>query len=132
MNRRAYLLDTHALLFWDSGEGASAEFTEFLDRQDSQGRLYVSSLSLWEISLLSKKGRIALDDVHAWKNELLANTHLRLIAPSEAEVIDSTLLPDHHSDPFDRALIAQARYRKLTLVSKDRRMAQYDVELTWI
>ena len=35
-------------------------------------------------------------------------------------MIDSTLLLDHHQDPFDRVLIAQAKYRNLRLVSKDR------------
>lgn len=30
-----------------------------------------------------------------------------------------TTLPDHHRDPFDRILVAQARYEGLTLVSRD-------------
>lgn len=38
-------------------------------------------------------------------------------------------LPPHHSDPFDRMLIAQARTETLTLVSTDGRFPQYDVEL---
>jgi PIN domain nuclease of toxin-antitoxin system len=38
-------------------------------------------------------------------------------------------LPAHHSDPFDRMLIAQARAETLTLVSVDGRFPQYDVEL---
>ena len=36
-------------------------------------------------------------------------------------------LPNHHRDPFDRLLIAQARYEGLTLVSNDARLAAYDV-----
>ena len=38
-------------------------------------------------------------------------------------------LPLHHRDPFDRLLIAQARHEGLTIVTSDRRFADYDVEL---
>jgi PIN domain nuclease of toxin-antitoxin system len=38
-------------------------------------------------------------------------------------------LPQHHADPFDRILIAQAKLERLTLVSADRAMRAYDVEL---
>jgi PIN domain nuclease of toxin-antitoxin system len=36
-------------------------------------------------------------------------------------------LPMHHRDPFDRLLIAQARLERLTIVTADRRFADYDV-----
>jgi PIN domain nuclease of toxin-antitoxin system len=36
-------------------------------------------------------------------------------------------LPRHHGDPFDRLLIAQARIESLTLVTRDERIAMYDV-----
>jgi PIN domain nuclease of toxin-antitoxin system len=47
-------------------------------------------------------------------------------------MIDSTLLLDHHQDPFDRVLIAQAKYRNLRLVSKDRHVPAYDVATFWV
>ncbi len=36
-------------------------------------------------------------------------------------------LARHHGDPFDRMLIAQAQVERLTLVTRDRRLADYDV-----
>ncbi|WP_394813342.1 type II toxin-antitoxin system VapC family toxin [Streptomyces johnsoniae] len=36
-------------------------------------------------------------------------------------------LPDHHRDPFDRVLVAQAQIEGLTLVTRDKRIPQYDV-----
>ena len=36
-------------------------------------------------------------------------------------------LPRHHDDPFDRMLVAQARTDGLTLVTADRRLADYGV-----
>ncbi len=38
-------------------------------------------------------------------------------------------LPMHHGDPFDRILVAQAISEGLTLISRDRQIAQYDVQL---
>ena len=36
-------------------------------------------------------------------------------------------LPDHHRDPFDRLLIAQARHEGFKLVTRDKHAAQYAV-----
>jgi PIN domain nuclease of toxin-antitoxin system len=38
-------------------------------------------------------------------------------------------LPKHHNDPFDRLLIAQAQIEKLTLVTRDRRIKRYAVQV---
>lgn len=37
MTKQCYLLDTHALLFWDSQVSVSDEFVEFLDKQVKSG-----------------------------------------------------------------------------------------------
>ncbi|MDL1959427.1 MAG: type II toxin-antitoxin system VapC family toxin [Deltaproteobacteria bacterium] len=132
MKKEAYLFDTHALVFWNNKETVSEEFINFFDNQVQQGRLYVSSISFWEIALLVKRGKMAISDLHAWKNELLNITNIRLIEPSASEVIDSTLLPDHHKDPFDRLLIAQANQNKFLIVTKDRDIHKYQVKTFWV
>ena len=132
MRRQSYLFDTHSLIFWDNKEAVSKDYVKFFDQQDQKGKIYVSSISFWEISLLVKKGRIEIKDVHAWKNELLSNTNIRLIDPSASELIDSNLLPDHHKDPFDRVLITQANSRNLLFVTKDQTINEYDVSVFWI
>lgn len=35
----------------------------------------------------------------------------------------------HHRDPFDRILVAQAAAESLTLISKDSKIAEYDVDV---
>jgi PIN domain nuclease of toxin-antitoxin system len=40
-------------------------------------------------------------------------------------------LPWHHRDPFDRLLIAQAQVEGLAILSADRQLAAYDVQLQW-
>ena len=132
MKKEAYLFDTHALIFWNNNESVSEEFIRFFDNQANKGNLYISSISFWEIALLVKKDRMAMSNVHGWKNEILSNTNILLIEPSASEMIHSTLLPDHHKDPFDRLLIAQANQNSLRIVTKDRKIEKYEVETFWM
>ena len=124
MKKEAYLFDTHALIFWNNKISVSEEFITFFDNQAQKGRLYVSSISFWEIALLVKKDRISISNVTAWKNEM--------IEPSASEMIDSTRLPDYHKDPFDRLLIAQANQNNLLIVTKDSNIYKYNVKTFWI
>ena len=132
MKRNAYLFDTHALLFWNTATAVSKDFITFFDKQERQGSLYISSISFWEVACLVKKKRVAIADVHAWKNDLLGNTNIQVLNPTAAEMIDSTLLPDIHKDPFDRVLIAQANQRQCILVTQDQHIQQYQVQHVWL
>ena len=50
----------------------------------------------------------------------------------ERRHVDGILaLPDHHRDPFDRLLIAQALAEGLTLVSGDAQMRRYPLPVLW-
>jgi PIN domain nuclease of toxin-antitoxin system len=40
-------------------------------------------------------------------------------------------LPLHHRDPFDRLLVAQADIEGFALVSADRELGRYGIELLW-
>jgi PIN domain nuclease of toxin-antitoxin system len=132
MKPKGYLFDTHALLFWSTKTNVSSQFIQFFDEQNLQGALYLSAISFWEIALLVRKGRVALTDIHAWKDELLHHTNARMLEPSVTEMIDSTLLPPHHKDPFDRILIAQALQHGLIFVTQDQAIQQYDVPQLWL
>lgn len=132
MSATRYLMDTHAVIFWRNQVEVSQAFIDFFDEQAQQGNLFVSSIVFWEIGLLAQKGRIAISDVQAWKDELLNNANIQLIDPTANEMIASTQLPQHHKDPFDRLLIAQAQQRNMHLVTRDRSIAMYQVMTHWI
>lgn len=132
MKKKVYLFDTHALVFWANKSDVTTEFITFFDTQEQQGSLYVSAITFWEIAFLVQKERLSIPDVHAWKDALLSNTSLNLIDPSASEMINSTLLPPHHKDPFDRLLVAQANSRNLILITKDRAIQAYEVDWMWL
>ena len=132
MKKDSYLFDTHALIFWVNKESVSDDFIIFFDKQEQKGNIFVSSISFWEIALLIKNGKIEMRDINAWKNEILNNTNIELINPTASEMIHSTLLADHHKDPFDRLLIAQASQHQLLLVTKDIYIQKYSIQTFWI
>ena len=132
MKKKLYLFDTHALIFWCNKQSVSENFIKYFDKQDQSGNLLVSSISFWETALLTKKGKLEIEDVESWKNELLANTNLVLIDPSASEMIKSVQLPNFHKDPFDRLLIVQANNNNAVLVTKDTVIKKYSVPVHWI
>lgn len=127
-----YLLDTHALIFWSNRKHVSNEFIDFFDDRKDSGNLAVSSISFWEIALLVKKGRIALDDVTMWRIQLIDYTNITEISPTASEMIESVHLPDYHKDPFDRLLIVQAKKNNAVLVTKDEHISKYAVKTFWL
>jgi PIN domain nuclease of toxin-antitoxin system len=85
--------------------------------------IFVSSASIWELAIKVRLGKINVD-----LNELLAHIgesgfdELPVLARHAVLVAQ---LPMHHSDPFDRLLIAQAMSEPLWLVTADAQLRQY-------
>ena len=123
------LRDTHALLWWlaDSPK-LKASWKRALS--DAQSRVVVSAASVWEIAIKSAMGRIEIDlpDKLALSG-LAESCGFEDMAVSARHAAAVCELPLHHADPFDRILIAQAKLERLTLVSADRAMRAYDIEL---
>ncbi len=132
MKASSCLFDTHALIFWANQTFVSKAFIRYFDNQAQNGYLHVSSVSFWEAALLAKKAKIRIPDICAWKKQILNNTGIQLLNPSASEMVQSVLLPDHHKDPFDRLLIAQANHNQLLLVTMDKIICKYPVETYWM
>jgi PIN domain nuclease of toxin-antitoxin system len=119
------LLDTSTLLWWLDGDtklGATARAAI----ADPDNEVFVSSASAWEISVKRASGR--LDAPFDIAGALERNYFIEL--PIEvAHAITAGELPQHHKDPFDRMLVAQAQTEDLALVADDAEIAKYDVEL---
>lgn len=86
----------------------------------------VSAVSAWEISIKKALGKLAAPD--DLEHQVQAGGFLPLPV-SIAHGVAAGQLARHHEDPFDRILIAQARAEGLTIVTRDKRFADYDVAL---
>ena len=129
---KTYCFDTHALYFWVTGQHVTPQFQEFFDRELDRNRLWVSSICFWELALLVKKGRLEMENIVAWKEQVCQNSAIPVIDPTANNMISSTLLPAIHKDPFDRILIAQALNHNAVLVTRDTIFTQYSVPTFWM
>jgi PIN domain nuclease of toxin-antitoxin system len=119
------LLDTRILLWWLADDpllpGPAAAAIENADTE-----VIISAATAWEITIKKAAGRLdAPDDL---LGALDAN-EFDSLAITVDHAITAGRLPPHHSDPFDRMLIAQAGAEGLTLVSVDGRFSDYNVDL---
>jgi PIN domain nuclease of toxin-antitoxin system len=115
------LLDTHVFLWAVMGSPLLRSTAR--KTITSADRVYVSSASIWEVAIKAKLGKIDAD-----ANELLAAidasgfVELPVTGTHAACVAD---LPLHHSDPFDRLLVAQSISEPLRLMTADAALAPY-------
>ena len=118
------LLDTHVVIRWlaalDMDDNARAAIG------DPANAVFVSAVSAWEISI--KKSLEKLDAPDDLEHQLERHGFEPLFI-TVRHGIDAGALPRHHSDPFDRMLIAQARADGFTLVTRDSVFTTYDVPL---
>jgi PIN domain nuclease of toxin-antitoxin system len=122
------LLDTHLVLWWMSGE-ASRISKRALDALGSKGfDPVVSAVTMWEVAI--KHGLGKLDAPTDLLPQLeRAGVELLPVTARHADLVGS--LPLHHRDPFDRLLVAQATLEGLPLVSSDKSLRRYDIEVLW-
>lgn len=118
------LLDTHVLLWWMTGEGLSDEVTEVL--VDPAHEAFVSMATIWEIAIKQGLGRLHPPEDPAEAAEAVG-FDLLSITPAHTRAVQ--VLPQRHRDPFDRMLVAQAQVERLTLLTRDRQLKDYDVRL---
>lgn len=117
------LLDTRAFLWWldDPKLLATAARNAVADGKNT---VYVSAAVVWEIGIKRSLGKLdAPDDL---EGAMAENRFLPLpVTIPHALAVRS--LPDHHRDPFDRILVAQAKHEGFTLVSRDPHIPRYGV-----
>ena len=130
MSARA-LLDTHALLRFitdDARLGARARAVI----ESPGARVWVSVASTWEIATKHSIGKLPLAAPfdETFPAQLNANA-FEVLGVDLAHLSRLVALPFHHRDPFDRLIVAQAQAEGLPVLTRDRHIAQYDLEVVW-
>ncbi len=119
------LLDTHVLIWWLS-DARKLSQTEIDLITDSDNLIFVSAATAWEIAVKKMIGKLeAPDDLPA---ALAVNNFLELpITIEHSQKLYQ--LPLHHNDPFDRIMVAQAISEDLTFMTRDTKIALYDIRI---
>lgn len=119
------LLDTHLLLWLAARDDMMSAKADALIK-DLGNTLWFSVASLWEVTIKKSLNRPDFQtDASVLRAGLLANDYQEM--PIEGRhCLTLGSLPGHHSDPFDRMLLAQAIAEGMQLVTADRKLAQYE------
>lgn len=122
-----YLLDTHILLWIAYEEQKISKKVKGI-LASSENQIFISSVSLWEISLKYNSGKL---DLKHYTPETLMEGFMLFFdyEPLDLKISDTQsfyqLNAVHHQDPFDRMLIWQALRYNICLITDDEQIQKY-------
>lgn len=118
-----FLLDTCALIW--SLEDNPCLLPEAREQiSDSSNKVFVSAVSVWEIEIKRKKGQLKTPENLL---QAIIDTQFSFLSITEHHAVKAASLPEHHKDPFDRLLIAQAILEKMVIITSDTQFLKYGV-----
>jgi PIN domain nuclease of toxin-antitoxin system len=123
------LLDTCVIIFTSEDRKLRAEARAQLENEDDDN-IFVSPISAWELGRLAATGKLRLpidplDYFHAFANK----PGLAICDLTPEMLVRSSMLPNFkHKDPMDCILIATARVKNYTIVTRDRTILAYGAE----
>jgi PIN domain nuclease of toxin-antitoxin system len=125
------LVDTHPFLWALLHDHRLTPKAKQILRSDEQ-ELVFSLVSLWEIAIKIKTGKLnTIGSSVTYIRDEMDAYGMQLLPIRYEHILQLESLPHHHSDPFDRLLIAQALTESLPILSGDRAFANYGIKLVW-
>jgi len=125
----AILLDTHILVWWrlDSRQLSRNQVRRLQDLENRQKPIAISAITLWEIAMLSARGRIEMaDPPEVWLEEIEGHPLIEVLPLTARIAAESVRLgPDFHNDPADQLIVATARIHGLPLMTADKRIHRW-------
>ena len=125
------LLDTHVFLWWISDSTRLSNLARETIAEERNEPIF-SVVSAWEIAIKVGVGKLELPDIpEKFVTEQLSLNDVEVLPMYLGHALRVHALPDHHRDPFDRLLVAQANVEGIPLLSADHHLSQYPVEVIW-
>ena len=129
-----YLLDTHVFL-WALAKPENLSTTANALIENPENILFLSSASIWEISIKQTIGKLKiLDkslDLKTFVEKAIEDLNLLKLSIQFEHIYTLHNIPYHHKDPFDRILIAQSVAENLILITDDKIIKKYKVRTIW-
>jgi PIN domain nuclease of toxin-antitoxin system len=121
------LLDTHIFLWLNQAPEKLPKSILGLC-EDSSNTLFMNHVSPWEIQIKHQLGKLQLDvPLDSMITTQQQDNNLQLLAITLPHIYALSTLPNHHNDPFDRLLIAQAQTEAMLFVTLDSKIKMYPV-----
>ena len=125
---RGILLDTHTWIWLFNGSTElSQDAIEQINLAGNQGKVFISAISVWELSMLVAKDRVTLSKpIHQWVKDSFNQPGVNLSSMLPEIAIESSFLPgEFHGDPADRIIVSTARINSLILLTRDKKILSY-------
>jgi PIN domain nuclease of toxin-antitoxin system len=119
------LLDAHALVWWLTDDDRLGKDAREAIR-DPANDVVVSAATIWELAIKRAKGRIELASN---LTAAIAAAGLSGLPITLEDAERASALPAHHQDPFDRMLVAQAQRLGAIVVTRDRALTAYEIDI---
>ena len=126
-----YLLDTHALIWFINGDDKLPQIVKKLIETQSEGQVFVSVVSFWEIAIKVSLGKLELTLPFSQTLKKVEENGFSVLSLHFQHTLSLAQLPFHHRDPFDRTLIAQALTENLSIITKEKLFEEYGVTRIW-
>jgi PIN domain nuclease of toxin-antitoxin system len=125
------LLDTHTFLWWITDQPRLPRRVRAVI-EDGKNDIYVSAVSGWEIIIKFQLGRLTLpENPEDYLMEQIQRNAFRTLPLRMRHSLRLLRLPHYHKDPFDRMMVAQAHFENIPILTSDRQIARYPVEVIW-
>jgi PIN domain nuclease of toxin-antitoxin system len=116
------LLDTAILIYAvEAPERLSKRAAAAL--QNAQNVLELSAISITEIAIKTSLGKLKVTAANA--RQAIQDLDIRILPYTGEHAMRLFELPPHHSDPFDRQIIAQALSEKIPVLTPDEKFRLY-------
>ena len=124
----AVLLDTCALLWLGIGSSSLSQMArETIEETET---VFVSPVSLWEISNKYRQGKLKLAlPPREWFARVCEKYRLTTLPVSNETMFLAGELEEHHRDPADRMIIAAAKLANVAVITADHNFPLYGVDV---
>lgn len=126
-----YLLDTMVWL-WSVGPSKTIGTAGLEILASREEEIYLSAASSWEIAIKTRLGKFQLPEPPGrYVPKRLIDQGIRSLPINQDHSLKVYNLPLHHSDPFDRIIIAQAIVEDMVVLTSDRVFEKYPIDVVW-
>ena len=125
------LIDTHALLWWINNDPRiSWRAREVFSA--GENKLLFSAASGWEMAIKVNLGKLTVEGpLGSYLSKHLVDVAVEVLPVSLRHAVGVADLPNHHRDPFDRLIVAQALAEGIPVLTADPLVTRYPVETIW-
>lgn len=129
------IMDTCAII-WDAlqRDKLTKKAKTAIAKADTQGKILICDISIWEIAMLAKRKKIEFDDTAANLIHLFLESRNVTIVPILPEIAELSvnLGPEINNDPADRIIVATSIIKQAPIITADSNLRDVQiVETIW-